>query len=75
MKMDVVEEQELIGALSYKSAFNLGRRLVLLKMVKRLRVALSLHVLTEGAVHQPTTNAPGQMKITVLSLERFTLLV
>ena len=70
MKMDVFQEK--IGALKHKSAFALGSRLVLL-MVKRLRVALSLRVSTEGAVHQPTTNASGQMKITVLSLERFTL--
>ena len=70
MKTDVVEEQELFGALKHKSAYALLRRLVPL-MAKRLRVELSLCVLTEGAVHQPTTYASGVMA--VLTLDRFTL--
>ena len=68
MKMDVFQEK--IGALKHKSAFALGSRLVLL-MVKRLRVALSLCVLKEGAVHHSTTNASGKMA--VLRWDRFTL--
>ena len=73
MKMDVLQEWK-IGVLKHKSAYALGRRLVLL-MAKRLLVELSSHVLTGGAVHLSMTNASGQMKITVRSLDRFTLLV
>jgi hypothetical protein len=69
MKMDVFQDK--LGALRHKSAFALGSRLVLLKMVKRLRVALSLHVLTEGAA--PTKNA--LMKMAVLSMQGFTFLI
>ncbi len=70
MKMDVIQMQDKIGALRHKSAFNLLLRLVLLT-AKRLRVALSLCVLKEGAVHHLTTNASGVMA--VLRWDRFTL--
>jgi hypothetical protein len=71
MKMDVFQDK--LGALKHKRVFKLGWRLVPFKMVKRLWVELSLHVLTEGAVHPPTTNA--LMKMAVLSMQGFTFLI